>query len=64
VRQAKEGEWQIEGKAWVKGQPEPADWQIRFTETEAPISGRASIFGSPFAGTPIQFDELRVARVP
>jgi len=64
LRKLKDGEWRIEGKAWVKGEPEPKDWQISFDEKEEPNAGKASVFGSPFAGTPIQFDELRVERVP
>jgi hypothetical protein len=64
LRKVKEGEWRVEGKAWAKGQPEPKEWQIQFTETEEPVAGRASVFGSPFAGTPIQYDDLRVERAP
>jgi hypothetical protein len=64
VRKLQDGEWRIEGKTWPKGEPEPKDWQVSFEEKEAPIAGKASVFGSPFAGTPIQFDELRVDRVP
>jgi len=32
-------------------------------ETEPPQPGRASIFGSPFAGTPIQFDDLSLESI-
>jgi len=64
VRKLKDGEWRIEGKAWAKGEPEPKDWQISFDEKEELNAGKASVFASPFAGTPIQFDELRVERVP
>jgi hypothetical protein len=58
VRKAKEGEWKIEGKAWVEGRPEPDQWMISVETTESPTAGKASVFGSPFAGTPIQFDDL------
>jgi len=64
IRKIKDGEWRVEGKAWSKGESEPEDWQISFEEQEVPIAGKASVLGSPFAGTPIQFDELRVERVP
>jgi len=62
LRKLKDGEWRVEGKAWPKGEAEPKEWQIAFDEKEEPIAGKASVFGSPFAGTAIQFDELRVAR--
>ena len=61
VRQVKAGEWKIEGKTWPEAATEPADWMIVFDEKEAPASGRASVFGSPFSGTPIQFDDLVVS---
>lgn len=63
VRKIKDGEWKIEGKAWRAGEPEPKDWTISFKDTEEPIPGKASVLGSPFAGTPIRFDELRVEKL-
>ena len=59
----KPGEWQVEGKVWAEGTPEPAAWQINFTETTAPTPGRPSIWGLPFSGTAIQFDDLAVTAV-
>ena len=63
VRKVKDGEWKIEGKAWPPRTPEPAQWMIAFDEKEAPVAGCASVFGSPFSGTPIWFDDLVVERV-
>ncbi len=63
VRKVKAGGWKIEGKAWSQGSPEPKDWMVSCEETEEPVGGRASVLGSPFAGTPIWFDDLRVERV-
>jgi len=60
VRKIKDGAWKIEGKAWLQGSAEPGQWMISFDETEEPANGRASVFGSPFSGTPIQFDDLVV----
>ena len=60
LQKVKDGEWKIEGKAWKQGAPEPASWAISQIEKAEPLSGRASIWGSPFAGTPIRFDDLRV----
>lgn len=61
VRKSKEGAWKVEGKAWTEGAVEPAAWTISWDETEEVTAGRASIFGIPFSGTPIRFDDLVVA---
>lgn len=63
VRVVKPGEWKIEGKAWPQGDAEPKDWMLTFVENEEPITGRASVMGSPFSGTPIWFDDLVVERI-
>ena len=65
VRKLKEGEWRAEGKVWTDGGPEPADWTITFTDKptekpQEPVPGRATIWGSPYSGTPIRFDDLAV----
>ena len=62
IRKVKDGEFAVEGKAWKQGTPEPEKWIVTYTEkTEAgkePTAGRASLWGNPFAGTPIDFDDL------
>jgi hypothetical protein len=62
VRRINQDAWKIEGKAWLEGATEPSDWTISYDEKEEPIAGRASVFGSPFSGTPIQFDDVIVSR--
>ena len=62
VVKLKDGEWKIAGKVWSPGAAEPKDWTITAEEKEDPIAGKASVLGSPFAGTPIAFDDLKVAR--
>jgi hypothetical protein len=52
--------WKVEGKAWTQTDPEPKDWMISLDEKNAPHSGRPSIWGSPYSGTPIRFDDLTV----
>lgn len=59
IRKIKDGEWKIEGKSWQSG-TEPKEWMISADEKEDPVTGKASVLGSPFAGTPIWFDALRV----
>ncbi|HSH95988.1 MAG TPA: hypothetical protein VK968_17715 [Roseimicrobium sp.] len=54
------GGWKVQGKVWEEGTPEPAAWTISFDDkTEAP-AGRPSLWGCPFAGTPIRFDDIVV----
>jgi hypothetical protein len=55
--------WHIEGKAWPDGTPEPADWLLSFDDSEEPSPGKASIWGVPFSGKPIRFDDLSAAPV-
>ena len=60
LRKAASGLWMIEGRAWPAGSPEPKDWTISLEEKDAPAAGRPGIWGSPFSGTPIRFDDLLV----
>jgi len=60
VRKIADGQWQIEGKAWKDGAPEPAKWLVAHSEKTAPIAGRAGVWGMPYSGTAIRFDDLTV----
>jgi hypothetical protein len=53
--------WVVEGKAWPAGTPEPAAWTISFAMKDEPPAGRAGIWGSPYSGTLIRFDDLLLA---
>ena len=64
VRPLKDGGWRVEGRAWKEGTKEPADWMITWNEPSEPRAGRPSIWGLPYAGTPIQFDDLAFVRLP
>jgi hypothetical protein len=59
LRKSKDG-WRVSGKVWNAGQPEPATPTISIEEREEPLAGRASIWGMPYSGTPIRFDDLAV----
>ena len=63
VRKVKDGEWMVEGKAWKHGTTEPKEWTITLKADEAPPEGRPAVWGNPFAGTPIQFDDLMLAPI-
>ncbi len=61
VQLRKDGDgWKAEGKAWKDGTPEPDAWMVAWTKTEAPVPGPAAVWGKPFSGTPIRFDDLAV----
>ena len=62
VRKMKNGDWRVEGKVWPQGSKEPEGWMITSDEKQEPPNGRASVWGSPYAGTPIRFDDFVVAR--
>jgi hypothetical protein len=57
VRKSATG-WVVEGKAWAAGTPEPEKPLISVEEPAEPKPGRAGIWGSPYAGTAIRFDDL------
>ena len=61
-RKVKDGEFKLEGKAWKQGDAEPKEWQISRAETTDSPAGRSSVWGMPFAGTPIRYDDLIVTR--
>jgi hypothetical protein len=63
IRKVKDDEWKVEGKAWMEGSEEPKNWAIAFDLKEKPTPGRASIWGAPYTGTPIRFDDLMVMSV-
>ncbi len=58
VAASSDGTWRIEGKAWTEGSPRPADWTVSTEQKFAPPAGRASLWGSPFSGQPIRYDDL------
>jgi hypothetical protein len=60
VRPAGPGTWKVEGKAWPQSEAEPKDWMLAVDEKTEPHPGRAALWGSPYAGTPIRFDDLQL----
>lgn len=51
----------VAAKVW-QGAMEPADWTVK-TETKSLPTGQAGVWGMPFSGTPIRFDDLKVSKV-
>lgn len=63
VRPATDQSWMVEGKAWEQGTPEPKDWMLALEEKTVPPNGKASLWGTPYSGTPIWFDDLSVTEL-
>lgn len=61
VRKTSDG-LKIEGRAWQEGD-EPREWTVTATEKTAVPAGKAGVWGMPFAGTPIRFDDLTVTSI-
>lgn len=53
-----DGKFQIDGKAWPDGSPEPQAWAVSVQDSDALSAGRASVWGMPYSGKPIRFDHL------
>jgi hypothetical protein len=63
VRITKSGDkYTIEGKAWLASEAEPAEWILTATESNKLPAGRPSVWGKPFSGTPIRFNDLKVTQ--
>ncbi|GMV66203.1 MAG: hypothetical protein KJ050_02395 [Candidatus Omnitrophica bacterium] len=59
VATTSEGKWLVKAKVWQEGSEEPADW-VSFEDAKEPPKGRASIWGTPFSGKKIYYDDLVV----
>lgn len=58
VSKLSDGKFQMEGKAWPDGSPEPQAWMVTAQDAEGPSAGRAAVWGMPYSGQPIRFDDL------
>jgi hypothetical protein len=58
ITAAGDGKWRVEGRAWPATGERPAEPQIALDAEGKPGTGKASIWGTPYAGLPIQFDDL------
>jgi len=52
-----------QGKAWKQGAKEPEAWLIDQAITGEVPPGRPSIWGNPYSGTPVRYDDLSVSAV-
>jgi hypothetical protein len=63
LHQAKPGDWTVSGKVGEDGAGEPTSWTVSAAGQPEPVPGRPGLWGSPFSGTPIRFDDLKVTAV-
>ena len=54
---------QLTAWAWAGGDKAPDKPTLEWRDLQPPLPGRATIWGAPFAGTPIRFDDLRMRRL-
>lgn len=52
------------GKVWRADQPEPAEWTLRHTLEQPTTPGRPSIWGAPYSGRPIDYDDIAFTVFP
>lgn len=67
IKAAGEG-WSIKGWVWPvaegDGGKQPDKASIEHSDKEAPGQGKASLWGSPYSGRPIDFDDVKVRAEP
>ena len=61
VRKIRNGQLKVQGKVWKQDTKEPPAWTVDYTLTGDLPAGRAAIWGNPYSGTPIRFDDLTVS---
>lgn len=57
------GPWHVEGRVWIKGELRPEKPTITFDSMEEPYSGQASVWVTPYSGTPVNVDNINVFEV-
>ena len=62
VEQTGTAEWTVSGRVWTDGKKAPAKPTITHKEAKEPRNGKPSIWGSPYSGTPIRYDDIVVKK--
>ncbi len=60
VEKTEDNLWIIKGKAWLDGSLEPEDANVHFEDDKIPAKGRASVWGTPYSGKAILFDDFSI----
>ena len=61
VKKSSDTEWSITGKIWAADAAEPKDAAIQHIDASLKGQGKCAIWGTPFAETPIYFDDIKLA---
>ena len=56
--------WKVEGRVWGEGKERPEEADLELGDAVKPKSGKASIWGTPYAWLPIIFDDVEARAVP
>ncbi len=56
----KDGKWIVEGRVWPEDGEAPAEPAIALETDAAPGQGKASLWGTPYAGLPIWYDSIEI----
>ncbi|MEM9480923.1 MAG: hypothetical protein AAGA58_14810 [Verrucomicrobiota bacterium] len=60
-----EGEtWKVEGWVWKDGEEPPTEASITYSYGEHPGTGKATLWGTPYSGFPIDFDDVKLTVEP
>ena len=52
--------WIITGKTWLGDSLEPEDANVRMEDNKIPAKGKASVWGTPYSGKAILFDDFSI----
>jgi len=63
VQQTGDAEWTISGRVWEDDKKAPTKPNLTHKETKEPRNGKPSIWGSPYSGTPIRYDDIVVRKL-
>ncbi len=55
--------WTLAARVWPDDENEPVGWSLIWKEKAPSLAGRATLWGAPYAGTPILFDDLKVIKL-
>ena len=50
----------VEARVWEDGKARPGDATITWASPDPPAQGKASVWGTPYAELPVQFDDIEV----
>jgi hypothetical protein len=61
VTKVEEKRWSVVAKAWPQDKEEPVSAQIEHEDATLRGQGKCSLWATPYSGTPIYFDDVKIA---